>query len=116
MVNVSPRGTERWDNVGGHRMYSRIWMSGAEQKRVPPLVLVHGLAVSGRYMVPLARELARTHCVYVPDLPGFGRSTKPARSLSVCELAFVLQCWLRVMGLKSAAFVANSMGCQIVVE
>ncbi|WP_431886562.1 alpha/beta fold hydrolase [Micromonospora wenchangensis] len=38
----------------------------------PPVVLVHGLAVSHRYLTPLAETLGTTHPVYVPDLPGLG--------------------------------------------
>jgi pimeloyl-ACP methyl ester carboxylesterase len=38
-------------------------------------LLVHGLAVSHRYLMPTAAALAGT--VYVPDLPGFGLSDKP---------------------------------------
>lgn len=44
----------------------------------PPLVLLHGLASSGRYwgdMLPLAAERR----VIAPDLLGFGRSPKPRR-------------------------------------
>lgn len=43
-----------------------------------PAVLVHGLAVSHRYLMPTARALAAAgHPVMVPDLPGFGWSDKP---------------------------------------
>jgi pimeloyl-ACP methyl ester carboxylesterase len=45
----------------------------------PPLVLVHGLAVSHRYLMPLAATLAGHHPVHVIDLPGFGLSGDPAR-------------------------------------
>jgi len=42
-----------------------------------PVVLLHGLAVSHRYLMPTARALAARHPVHVPDLPGFGLSAKP---------------------------------------
>ena len=42
-----------------------------------PIVLVHGLAVSHRYLMPTAALLARRHPVGVPDLPGFGLSGDP---------------------------------------
>ena len=39
-------------------------------------VLLHGLAVSHRYLMPTAAAL-RPASAYVPDLPGFGLSAKP---------------------------------------
>lgn len=81
-----------------------------------PLVLVHGLLVSSRYMVPLAEALAPYHDVYVPDLPGWGHSADPARTLDLGELADALAAFMYREGLTSAALIANSFGCQIVVE
>jgi pimeloyl-ACP methyl ester carboxylesterase len=52
-----------------------------------PVVLVHGLGLSGRYMLPTAEHLAPHFPVYVPDLPGFGDSEKPAQTLDVPALA-----------------------------
>jgi pimeloyl-ACP methyl ester carboxylesterase len=54
--------------------------------------------------------------VFVPDLPGHGRSDKPRHTLDVPEQAEVLRRWMEGVGLRRAAFVANSMGCQIVAE
>ena len=56
----------------------------------PPVVLVHGLGLSGRYMLPVADRLAPRYPVYLPDLPGFGDSAKPARALDVSGLADAL--------------------------
>ncbi len=82
----------------------------------PPIVCVHGLAVSSRYMLPLLRELAAVAPVYAPDLPGFGRSAKPRRSLAVPELARALAGWLDATGVDRPILVANSLGCQVVAE
>ena len=79
-------------------------------------MLVHGLVISSRYMVPLARALASDFPVYAPDLPGFGESDKPRRVLGVPELAEALHAWMRALGLPRAALVANSFGCQIAAE
>jgi pimeloyl-ACP methyl ester carboxylesterase len=40
----------------------------------PAVVLVHGLGLSGRYMLPVAEPLAPRYPVYMPDLPGFSAS------------------------------------------
>lgn len=82
----------------------------------PPLVLLHGLGVSGTYMVPLARGLAPRWRVLVPDLPGFGRSDSPPRALGVRGLADVLAAWLDAEGLPRVTILANSLGCQVTID
>jgi 2-hydroxy-6-oxonona-2,4-dienedioate hydrolase len=69
-----------------------------------------------RYMVPLALELARDVRVYVPDLPGFGRSSKPREVLDMVELADALEKWMARIGLRRAVMIGNSMGYQVLVE
>jgi pimeloyl-ACP methyl ester carboxylesterase len=82
----------------------------------PPVVLVHGYGVSGAYMLPLAQSLAPFFSVFVPDLPGYGRSPRPPAPLGIPGLALALAAWLDAAGLPCPAFVANSMGCQVVTE
>jgi 2-hydroxy-6-oxonona-2,4-dienedioate hydrolase len=77
---------------------------------------VHGLVVSSRYMVPTAERLAPHHRVFAPDLPGFGRSERPPGVLNVAGLSDALSAWMGATGLKSAALVGNSFGCQIIAE
>jgi 2-hydroxy-6-oxonona-2,4-dienedioate hydrolase len=79
-------------------------------------VLVHGLGMSSRYMEPLARELARDFRVFAPDQPGFGKSGKPDRALTVRELADFFAAWLDAADLDRAAFIGNSFGCQIAAD
>src|SRR4051812_8359907 len=85
-----------WSTVHGLRTYGRAYRHGHEP---PPVVLVHGVGVSGRYMLPTARELAPHHPVFVPDLPGFGRSEKPPHIYNVAELADALAGWMQGLGL-----------------
>lgn len=80
------------------------------------VVLVHGLVVSSRYMLPTLKRLGRHYRVYAPDLPGFGRSEKPPGVLGVPGLSDALGAWMGVMGLERAALVGNSMGCQIIAD
>jgi 2-hydroxy-6-oxonona-2,4-dienedioate hydrolase len=82
----------------------------------PTIVLVHGIGVSGRYLVPTALRLAATCRVYVPDLPGFGLSVKPSEILDVPALADALAAWMRVVQLPRATLLGNSFGCQIIAE
>src|SRR4051812_29858976 len=62
--------------AGPHAIFARAATGRAPPGR-PPVVLVHGLVISSRYMVPLARALAPDFPVYAPDLPGFGESGGP---------------------------------------
>ena len=79
-------------------------------------MLVHGYGVSSSYMLPLAQSLAPSFLVFAPDLPGYGRSQRPRTPLGIADLAAALAGWLDASGLRCPAFVANSMGCQIVTE
>ena len=78
------------------------------------MVLVHGLTVSGNYLLPTAVELMRDFTVYIPDLPGFGQSEKPQQVLGIAELAEALKAWMDAVGLERAYLLGNSMGCHTV--
>lgn len=83
----------------------------------PDVVCVHGLGCSHRYFLPLAQRLAPAARVAAPDLPGFGRSrTAAPRPLDIRELSTALAHWLRATGRTGAVLVANSAGCQVVVD
>src|SRR6266536_6087030 len=100
----------QWLEVFDLRMHARVGGEGA------PVVLVHGYGVSGTYMLPLAESLAPSFSVFAPDLPGYGRSQRPRAPLDIPGLAAALAAWLDAAGLLRPAFVANSMGCQVVTE
>ncbi|MFG1604889.1 alpha/beta fold hydrolase [Actinoplanes sp. NPDC049265] len=80
----------------------------------PAWVLLHGLAVSHRYLMPTAAALPGA--VYVPDLPGFGLSPDPGRVLTVEENAEVVAAWIDQAGLGGVHLLGNSYGCQVAVE
>jgi 2-hydroxy-6-oxonona-2,4-dienedioate hydrolase len=99
-----------WIDVDGVRVH--LSSGGVGE----PIVLVHGFGVSGTYMLPLARSLADRHSVFVPDLPGHGRSERPDEPLGVAGLAGALASCLDVLELERPVLVANSLGCQVVTE
>ena len=82
----------------------------------PAVVLVHGLGVSSRYMMPTAVRLSTHARVFAPDLPGCGLSDKPPRALSIPELADALAAWMKACRLEQAVLVGNSLGAQIIVD
>jgi 2-hydroxy-6-oxonona-2,4-dienedioate hydrolase len=105
----------RWTDVGRLRLHTRVSASPVRPD-APAVVLVHGMVISSAYMVPTAERLGRFCRVWAPDLPGFGESDKPAHVLTVPELAVALADWMDAVGLDRAAFLANSMGCQVVAH
>jgi len=82
----------------------------------PPVVLVHGYGVSGAYMRPLARALATSCSVLVPDLPGQGKSDVLRGRVNIAALADCLGDWIDANELGCPLVVANSMGCQIATQ
>jgi 2-hydroxy-6-oxonona-2,4-dienedioate hydrolase len=99
-----------WTEVRGARMHAVALGAGA------PVVLVHGYGVSGAYMLPLARSLAGSFTAFVPDLPGQGQSEQLNGAISLAEHADSLGAWVEANELARPAFVANSMGCQVLTE
>ena len=103
-----------WHRAGGFLMHARVTRGVAPNPL--PVVMVHGLGVSSRYMVPAAVRLGAFYKVYAPDLPGFGRSEKPAEVLTIEQLADALLAWMDAAGLGRAALIGNSMGCQVIAD
>lgn len=105
-----------WTPVRGLRLHAHA-STVAPAPDAPTVVLVHGVAVSSRYLLPLAERLAPRARVYVPDLPGYGLSDRPpGRDLDVPELADVLLDWMDRVGLERPHLIGNSFGCQIIAD
>jgi pimeloyl-ACP methyl ester carboxylesterase len=81
-----------------------------------PVVHVHGFAISGAYLMPTARRLARRWVNVVPDLPGYGRSQRRDRVLDIPALAQALIAVLDALDIDQAVLVGNSMGCPVSLE
>ena len=82
----------------------------------PPVVLVHGLGGRAEEWLDLAHFLVKAgYRVYLPDLPGYGRSEKPPSfSYSVPDEAAIVVGFLDAMGLKQIDLGGISMGGWIV--
>lgn len=105
-----------WTKVGDLTLYAQASAIPIERAQKPIFVLVHGLLISSRYMRPTAELLAKQHRVFVPDLPGFGRSDNPDHVFSLTELADTLIAWMDALNLPSAVFIGNSLGSQMLVD
>lgn len=113
-LKQSPPGPGVRVRAGGHELFVRvpIWP-------LPPgvpVVLVHGMVISSRAMTDLADVLGRYVPVLAPDLPGYGESEKPRRTLALWELADSLSLLLTACGIPKAMFVGNSLGCEVLTE
>ena len=101
--------------VAGVEMHALILVESVNPAPIP-FVLVHGLGMSGDYLMPTAKLLARSATVYLPDLPGFGDSGKPAAALTIPELAEALAEWLEAQQLAAPVLIGNSLGAQVIAE
>jgi pimeloyl-ACP methyl ester carboxylesterase len=107
---------KQWiETTNGLRLYTLI-SSNSPPYSAPAIILVHGLSVSSRYMLPTAVRLAPWYHVYIPDFPGFGKSPKASHVLNISESADTLAAWMQAMRLPSAILLGNSLGCQIIVQ
>ncbi|MEU1644843.1 alpha/beta hydrolase [Micromonospora zamorensis] len=103
--------TSEWRLVDGLRTHTR---RGADPGTgAPPVVLLHGLAVSHRYLTALAVALSPTHPVYVPDLPGFGLSEHPRGAYDVVAHAEHVAAWLAAYRLPPVCLLGHSFGAEV---
>jgi pimeloyl-ACP methyl ester carboxylesterase len=100
--------------VDGHRIHVRIPTHQSAVTHHDPIVLIHGLGVSSRYMVPTLVRLMSTLRVYALDLPGFGHSSGPHTALPLTALADSVAGWMSAAGLSRATLLGNSLGCQVI--
>jgi pimeloyl-ACP methyl ester carboxylesterase len=106
----------------GISVHARTWSGGPQPRGRSPIVLVHGLGLSSRYMIPLGQRLAMLgYDVLAPDLPGFGRTPRPAGSTwpagpNVREQTDQLLAWMDACGIRRAVLFGNSVGVQVIVE
>jgi pimeloyl-ACP methyl ester carboxylesterase len=76
----------------------------------PPLLLVHGLMVSGTMFEPALDRFAAFHHVIVPNLRGHGRSRTLPPPYTARQLAADLAGLLQQLGIASAAALGDSQG------
>jgi 3-oxoadipate enol-lactonase len=76
----------------------------------PPLLLVHGLMISGEMFAPVIDQFAATHRVVVPDLRGHGRSRRLPPPYGAVQLAADLARLLEHLGIERASVLGYSQG------
>lgn len=99
-------GVERREaTIGDHQW---VWF---ERGAGPPLVLVHGFTGSKENWLPMVAELSRRHRVIVPDLPGWGESTRlDEADYGIASQSVRLAAFLAALDLRGVDLVGHSMG------
>lgn len=104
---------EHWTSIDDVDVFYR-------ESPTPPatstMIHVHGFGLSGRYLLPTAELLKDEFHTFVPDLPGYGRSSRPPTPLDVPQLADAAARFLDDRGVERATLVGNSMGCPVICE
>ncbi|MGD0525533.1 MAG: alpha/beta hydrolase [Polyangiaceae bacterium] len=91
--------------LGPMRAHVRVHGSG------PPLLLVHGLMTSSYSWRYVLEPLGQRFTLYVPDLPGAGRSDRPLGGpYSPEALVEWLAALQRALGIRGERVIGNSMG------
>jgi NAD(P)-dependent dehydrogenase (short-subunit alcohol dehydrogenase family)/pimeloyl-ACP methyl ester carboxylesterase len=118
-------GREGWGRLDGGRLVRRVTIAQGLEivgwhrtpvHAAPSVVCVHGAGVSSRQFHPLVAELGREVDAWTVDLPGYGRSAKASRPLTLSELGDALAAWLNAADLAPTSLVGCSFGCQIAVD
>lgn len=81
--------------------------------RGPAVVLLHGFGDTGAMWSPLARRLAPTHTVVVPDLRGMGLSSHPEGGYDKWHQAGDIRAVLDRLGIARAAVVGHDIGTMV---
>jgi 3-oxoadipate enol-lactonase len=76
----------------------------------PPLLLVHGLMITGAMFEPVIGQFAARHRVIVPDLRGYGRSRALPPPYTAAQLAADLARLLDHLNIEKAAVLGYSQG------
>jgi pimeloyl-ACP methyl ester carboxylesterase len=82
----------------------------------PALLLIHGLGGTRKTWRHLIDDLARTHTVIAPDLPGHGESDPPAGDYSLGAHACVLRDLILCLGYRRFSVAGHSLGGGIALQ
>jgi len=96
--------TQTVASPAGADIYVRVGGSG------PAVVLLHGFGDTGDMWGPLAEELMKDHTVIVPDLRGFGKSSRPVDGYEKMTQAKDIRAVLTTLGFDRSAVVAHDIG------
>jgi pimeloyl-ACP methyl ester carboxylesterase len=108
-VSASARAApeEKFADVDGARL--RYLTEG----KGDAVVLLHGFTHTADSWTLLMTELAKTHTVIAPDLPGLGKSSRPARGYDKLTAAQDIHKLLVQLGIAKADVVGHDIGLMV---
>lgn len=80
------------------------------------IVFLHGLGSTGNAYLRLARLFGPDYTLYLPDLLGHGRSSKPEIQYNINEQAAVIHDFVTSLGIYAPTVIGNSYGGWIAVR
>ncbi len=97
-------------DAGGVRLHLRRLDAPTDG---PPLVLLHGLGVSGAVWQSFGRRLAPPFTILAPDLRGHGRSEHPPTGYQPADYARDVDALLAALPIASACLAGHSLGALV---
>lgn len=77
----------------------------------PTVILLHGFGANKDYWVPFAKQLTGAYHVIIPDLPGFGETSKlPDRNYDIASQTERLDRFVKALSVDRFHLAGNSMG------
>lgn len=109
---------QRWQAGAVERVVEvegrRVVQLEAGPADAPLIVLLHGFTGAKEHWLPVMAELAATHRVIAPDLPGWGESQREAGAdYGVVAQSDRVAAWLQTLPRKPLLLVGHSMGGHI---
>jgi pimeloyl-ACP methyl ester carboxylesterase len=123
-IEYSPRMTTmrvRWDTTRARGRDGTLFVRRVVEPIAPPVLLLHGLGVSGSVFQPFARRLLPGLAAVVPDLRGHGQSDAPTSGYTPADYAadmvelihaLPLETPVPVIGHSLGALVAMRLGAK----
>ncbi|MGH2371521.1 MAG: alpha/beta fold hydrolase [Chloroflexota bacterium] len=99
---------EQDDDTGGVRLHVRQLAGDG-----PPLILLHGLGVSGAVWQAFARRLVPAWSPIAPDLRGHGQSGQPQNGYAAADYASDIVSLMDVLRVPQAPVVGHSLGALV---
>lgn len=81
----------------------------------PPLILLHGWAMSSAVFSEVAERLAPDFSLFIPDLPGHGASD-PAPHYTLSSLLADLEVWRQQLRIAACSVLGWSLGGQLALQ
>ena len=94
----------------------RVQYFTAGNVKKPTLVFLHGFSDAKESYLPISILLKDNYHIVVLDLPGFGKSDRPATKYSISQYAKWVNVFLEKLSITDAYFSGNSMGGAILME